>query len=118
MLLEGTSSGKFYVKSAYLQLNDNMSDIDGEDWKVVWKWSGPERVKTFLWLCFKEKLLTNVERERRHMAAGRICRWCNNGDEDVLHILRDCLSAQEAWGSLLRCDIKPEFMEGNLQQWL
>lgn len=49
----GTSSGRFSVSSAYQQLSESMANETGLDWRALWKWRGPERVKSFLWLCFK-----------------------------------------------------------------
>lgn len=54
-----SSSGKISIKSVYLKLTNNEQGKERGDWRLVWGWRGPERVKTFLWLCFHGRLLTN-----------------------------------------------------------
>ncbi|KAK8637099.1 hypothetical protein V6N13_064527 [Hibiscus sabdariffa] len=57
-------------------------------WKRIWKLHVPQRVRVFGWLSFHERLLTNVERVRRHCAAMDLCEICMNGSENIDHVLR------------------------------
>ncbi|CAN1756518.1 Putative ribonuclease H protein At1g65750, partial [Linum perenne] len=66
-------------------------------WKVVWKWKGPNRIKHFLWLAAKDKLLTNEGRRRRGLCSNAICNWCGSDAETVEHVLRDCEFANSTW---------------------
>ncbi|CAN1139910.1 Putative ribonuclease H protein At1g65750 [Linum perenne] len=61
-----------------------------EAWNRVWKWGGPSRIQFFLWLLSHEKLLTNLERKRRHMTQDSSCPRCAHTEESIFHILRDC----------------------------
>ncbi|CAN1762774.1 Putative ribonuclease H protein At1g65750 [Linum perenne] len=93
--------GKFTLKSAY-ELVDRSTDNPTCDlWKIVWKWEGPCRVKNFLWLVAHNRILTNVERHRRHMADETRCVRCPDAPEDSLHVLRDFHMARELWMSLI-----------------
>lgn len=58
------NDGQFSLKSAYLSLYGAGLDCgDGEElFKDVWRWKGPQRIRTFLWKVAHGKLLTNLER--------------------------------------------------------
>ncbi|CAN1810688.1 Putative ribonuclease H protein At1g65750 [Linum perenne] len=62
------SNGKFSINSAYDLITRPVNPRPLVDWKRIWQWVGPNRVKHFLWLASHGKLLTNAERMRRHMA--------------------------------------------------
>ncbi|CAN1308034.1 Putative ribonuclease H protein At1g65750 [Linum perenne] len=62
----------------------------GINWDKVWKWEGPYRIKSFLWLAVHGRLLTNSERVRRHLATSAACPRCGAASESVAHALRDC----------------------------
>ncbi|CAN1257225.1 Putative ribonuclease H protein At1g65750, partial [Linum perenne] len=66
----------------------------------IWNWGGPSRIQFFLWLVSHEKLLTNLERKRRHMSQDSSCPRCGHSEESILHILRDCPFAVQVWDSL------------------
>ncbi|CAN1129315.1 Putative ribonuclease H protein At1g65750 [Linum perenne] len=84
------SNGKFSIRSAYDIITKPVNHKPEMVWDLVWKWSGPSRVQHFLWLVAHEKLLTNLERKRLHIAAEASCRRCAGRDESNLHVLRDC----------------------------
>lgn len=109
---QGSSNGTFSVKSTY-QLLDK-SDENGrnsEYWRRVWKWKGPERVRTFLWLCLRGKLLTNYERVRRHLSNSGLCGRCGLATEDLDPVLRKCPFAKSVWVLLLNDTGHYIFME-------
>ncbi|KAL4324382.1 hypothetical protein GQ457_11G003510 [Hibiscus cannabinus] len=58
----------FSVRSAYGYLVHGLEFGNGDTWKRVWKLAVPQRVRVFIWLTFHNRLLTNVERVRRHVA--------------------------------------------------
>ncbi|CAN1297777.1 Putative ribonuclease H protein At1g65750, partial [Linum perenne] len=86
--------------------------------KKVWSWQGPNRVKHFLWLVAHNRLLTNAERQKRHMTDNGCCRLCPTRSEDSLHVLRDCKLAQSFWRDFLPPPALASFFSGNLQDWL
>ncbi|CAA0806486.1 Polynucleotidyl transferase- ribonuclease H-like superfamily protein [Striga hermonthica] len=49
-----------------------------------------------LWLAAKNRLLTNAERSRRHVAVSSACELYGD-DETTLHVFRDFPSAKEVW---------------------
>ncbi|KAG4946146.1 hypothetical protein JHK87_042153 [Glycine soja] len=58
----GTLPPKMDAKSYY----DNPRDESG-DFKMIWRYEGPQRVCLFLWKLMHGRLLPNEERIRRHM---------------------------------------------------
>ncbi|CAN1152850.1 Putative ribonuclease H protein At1g65750 [Linum perenne] len=93
-------NGKFSIRSAYcltLQFDHQPLDID---WKHVWRWKGPSRTQHFLWLAMHNKLMTNLERTRRHLTSNSLCPRCNNYEESTAHVLRDCVFAIATWSLL------------------
>ncbi|CAN1162619.1 Putative ribonuclease H protein At1g65750 [Linum perenne] len=87
-------NGCYSVRSGYL-LSIGLEDYNGMSiWKRIWRWEGPQRVRQFLWLAVNDRLLTNAERHRRHLATSTDCNLCHEVSEDVTHILRDCPPAK------------------------
>ncbi|MBA0754873.1 hypothetical protein Gogos_021706 [Gossypium gossypioides] len=92
-----SASRVFSVRSAYWYLKENSWNSQEDYWKIVWKYPGPQRVRVFLWLAFKQKLLTNSERARRGFSHCNSCSICGHEFEDLVHVLRDCPPAKDVW---------------------
>lgn len=56
-----------------------------------------EKIKTFLWLLAEGRLLTNHERERRHLTMDNRCPVCEEDDESTRHLFWDCMFARDVW---------------------
>ncbi|CAN1162405.1 Putative ribonuclease H protein At1g65750 [Linum perenne] len=110
--------GKFSIKSAYEILDCSSLEDAGNTWRIVWKWEGPSRIKHFLWLVAHERVLTNGERCRRHIAQDSSCYRCSGVQEDLLHVVRDCTLAREVWRSLFPVYVVNNFFTEDLQVWL
>ncbi|MBA0845023.1 hypothetical protein Goarm_005853, partial [Gossypium armourianum] len=101
-----SASGIFSVRSAYWYLKENSWNSQDDYWKIVCKYLGPQRVRVFLWLAFKQKLLTNSERARRGISHYSSCSICGHDIEDLVHVLRDCPSAQDVWRLVIPYQLK------------
>ncbi|CAN1725728.1 Putative ribonuclease H protein At1g65750 [Linum perenne] len=110
--------GSFTLKSAYEILATTGHHTEQDIWKTVWRWEGLSRVRHFLWLVAHDRILTNAERRRRHMAAVDDCQRCRSYTEDTLHVIRDCQVAREVWTTLLPSELGPHFFSDSLQVWL
>ncbi|MBA0586295.1 hypothetical protein Gorai_017039, partial [Gossypium raimondii] len=82
--------------SAYQMFRERSWNSRDDIWRMVWKFPQPRRVWLFLWLAFKERLLTQVERVRQGLGDGEYCIVCGNAPEDVVHTFRNC-SATKEW---------------------
>lgn len=87
----GTSNGWFSVKLAYkLTIEDSVSE-PAALWNFLWRLCLPQRVKMFVWIVLKEKIITNHERLKRHftMDAFYICCFLyqlRNGSRMVIRL--------------------------------
>lgn len=68
-----SSLGIFTVKSAYSLIANNHLVGNHSCWKLILKWGGLQRVRTFLWLTLHNRILTNRKRMRRHLCPSAIC---------------------------------------------
>lgn len=112
--------GLFSVKLAYALLTKdavqrpNMEALYERVWRVV----VPERTRVFLWLVTHRAIMTNMERKRRHLSENGGCQLCKNGEETILHVLRDCPTAAGLWVKLVSPRKRQRFFEQTLLQWL
>jgi zinc-binding in reverse transcriptase len=88
--------GKFTTLFAY-NLLTYFDDICDRNWEEIWKWKGPQRVKTFLWLSAREALLTNKRRARMGLTDTPVCPRCQLHEETTIHVLRDYIHARCIW---------------------
>jgi hypothetical protein len=100
----GTNNGEFSVRSAYhlgLEvrewLNPSGSGIekDSEVWKAYWRLLVPPAVKMF------DLLLTKTNLFRRKVCKDQTCPICQREGETLMHIIWECPSANDVWGSSL-----------------
>ncbi|KAL4386440.1 hypothetical protein GQ457_09G009190 [Hibiscus cannabinus] len=66
----------FLVRTAYEALRDNSVQSANALWKVIAGFQGLQRIKIFIWLLAKDKLLCNAERVRRHLSSCARCEAC------------------------------------------
>lgn len=86
-----TSNGLFSLSSAYQILSEDNEKEFSHDvlFKLIWRWRGPQRVRTFLWKLAHGKLLTNEERSHRGMTNDSLYARCSSDEESIMHLLRD-----------------------------
>ncbi|GLT81968.1 hypothetical protein SLE2022_003890 [Rubroshorea leprosula] len=84
----GLPDGSFSVKSAFHLLQQQHVSLtqQGENWRWIWKLKCTERIKMFVWLLRKNRVLTNSVRFARHFAASPICPRCEQSPETPLHL--------------------------------
>ncbi|GLU12078.1 hypothetical protein SLE2022_287860 [Rubroshorea leprosula] len=113
-----SDDGFFSVKSAFHQILLQKEPIPLQDqcWKWVWKLRCSERVRMFVWLLLRNRVLTNAVRYERHLAASSTCPRCGGESETALHLLRDCPFAIQVWTMLgLGNHV---FFQLSWQQWI
>ncbi|CAN1758812.1 Putative ribonuclease H protein At1g65750 [Linum perenne] len=110
--------GRFRVRSAYLLAAEEEGDTLDPIWRLIWRWKGPQRIRQFLWLVAHNRLLTNSERRRRHLAEIGSCQVCPGQEESVLHVLRDCPLASATWELLALSSGDQTFFQTPLLPWI
>lgn len=91
-----TKSGYDWIVSQRLLAGDGVLNLHAS-WSWLWKLKVPLKFVFLLWQAMHDSLPTNVCRMQRGLAASAACVLCNNGDETVLHCLRDCTVASSIW---------------------
>lgn len=114
-----TADGSFSNASAYMLLLDHNLRSPNGVYKKIWGWKGPERGKLHLWKLSHEALVTNSWRQRRNLVELATCPICENADESVLHVVRDCALMQQVWSNLAEGQmLYPNFFVDNVQDWI
>lgn len=86
----------YSTKSGYFMLESDPSARTWE-WSFIWHLNVPPRIKPFLWILAKGKLLTNLERTKRGMATSDLCPLRCGRCEDFNHIFHECSTAKKIW---------------------
>lgn len=76
-----TASGEFTVASALELIRDSQENTVPVNWKKIWQWRGPERIKSFLWLAVHGRLPTKSLCYQRKVVADSLCPMCQLHDE-------------------------------------
>ncbi|CAA7023532.1 unnamed protein product [Microthlaspi erraticum] len=115
-----TLDGEFSVKSAYTFLTRDITPGPSMNalFTRVWQVIASERTRVFLWLVARQVIMTNMERQRRHLSDTGICQVCKGGEETILHVLRDCPAMSGIWNRIVPAAKKREFFTTPLLGWL
>ncbi|XP_031096925.1 uncharacterized protein LOC116001176 [Ipomoea triloba] len=92
-------TGDFSIHSAYTSLLPSNGTGNQDDWLRIWKLNVPNRICVFVWLVQHGKILTNVERARRHITSNASCSFCVGHSEDCEHLFRRCGEAKAIWSA-------------------
>ena len=98
-----TNDGLYTVKSGYWVAMESRNDewrsncIDDDIWKRIWKLEVPGVVRNFAWRGSRGVIPTKKAIKRRINLGTNCCELRSNEAEDILHVVRDCVFAKEAW---------------------
>ncbi|CAN1129038.1 Putative ribonuclease H protein At1g65750 [Linum perenne] len=109
--------GGFSVRSAYLMITDNADTPNDVIWRYIWNWKGPNKIKHFLWLASHKKLLTNEEREHRHLTNQVLCHRCSVNIESISHVIYECNFAMQVWRIALPQAISARTIHADFDSW-
>lgn len=105
-------SGIFSVKTAYhmqwiqsYRAHANMMGRPGDStpltvWSTLWKLHVLRKVQIFCWRALRGILPLKAILTNRHVGSNGACLICNQGAEDVKHLLFQCSHAKELWRRL------------------
>ncbi|CAN1146990.1 Putative ribonuclease H protein At1g65750 [Linum perenne] len=110
-------NGSYSVKTGYLLAKEFVERETNGTWKKIWSWKGPQRVRQFLWTAVHNRLLTNTERQRRHLTNSTYCGLCVDIPESLDHILRHCPLAEQVWSRTLPPANLFDFFSLDLGEW-
>ncbi|KAH9666673.1 reverse transcriptase domain-containing protein [Citrus sinensis] len=113
-----SNSGMFTARTTYNPLLGNFVQDEEVRWKSIWKWRGPHKIRTFLWLAAKERIKCKAELYRRHIGVDMICMCCGYAVEDTAHALRDCATSRRIWNMLLTGRETASFFTLPTRDWI
>ncbi|KAK9019641.1 hypothetical protein V6N11_054156 [Hibiscus sabdariffa] len=76
---EAHQKGEFYVASAYGKLLKAIWDATDTKWSSIWSLPVKQRIRLFLWLVLRQRLMTNVKHYRRGLSSDASCPSCGCG---------------------------------------
>lgn len=85
------TAGKFSIRESYKYICCTSTLDQLKDDETIWKMKVPQRVKTFLWMPVRNKILTNAKHVRRDMSFSPFCEQCGKLHEFAIHVVRDCV---------------------------
>ncbi|OAY76175.1 putative ribonuclease H protein [Ananas comosus] len=79
---------------------------------TVWYSFAPPRVQFFMWLLYKNRILTHDNLRRRGWILASRCELCFNVGEDIIHLFLHCPYSLAVWASLnlLLCLPQPSLL--------
>lgn len=92
-----SSCGEFDPRNAYnLVATISVPPIQF-DGAWIWKLDIIPKIKFFLWKCWLQCLPTSSNLVHRAMPIDPKCMACQNREESIIHVLRDCIIARNFW---------------------
>ncbi len=82
------NSGRFSVKSLYNFLQDG--GVVDKRFAQLWKIGTPLKVKIFVWLVLKKRVLTADNLLKRGRSGEGMCSLCSEGGETMEHLFMSC----------------------------
>lgn len=93
-------SSTYTVKSLYLFLNFRGISIDKP--LLWWRLPLPPKIRAFMWLVHRNKILTKLKLHNRGWAGDITCQICTH-PEDADHLFFHCYFAKHVWFHLGKC---------------
>ncbi|KAK8998926.1 hypothetical protein V6N11_070105 [Hibiscus sabdariffa] len=113
-----TLTGTFSVSSAYAHLLASAWEAIDPKWSWVWSLAVTQRIRMFVWLILKQRLMTNEERCCRGLSSDASCSSCGCVSETIIHILRDCPPTRVLWLSIIPPERCASFFAAPLEAWV
>ncbi|KAA3467549.1 Ribonuclease H-like superfamily protein [Gossypium australe] len=106
LVWNGESSGEFSVQSSYKLLQSfdptayALQNIYKEFYKKLWRIDIPSKIKILVWKTSWNYLSTRVNLNFRKLVPTSVCPQCQNREETMNHLFRDCLVSMAVWREL------------------
>ena len=98
------SSGQFFnVQAVYLRLRERVAPEDPlflRLWRRVWKSRTPLKIRIFVWLLLRQRLMMRSFRQRMAPESAGDCVLCGANLENCEHLFALCPISQAVWRSV------------------
>ncbi|XP_019158573.1 PREDICTED: uncharacterized protein LOC109155343 [Ipomoea nil] len=111
----GDIRGVYTVKNGYRWLREINAPWDAV-WNNIWKLQVPPKWRIFLWRAITNVLPTITNLVKRRVEIPNVCPACGVLEEDVMHILCNCVYARRVW-NISQLQI-PNFGDHDFMQWV
>jgi len=118
-----SQNGQVEVKEAYAALVSQEVPDEATWWSyLIWKVNAPLKMRCFMWLCLRNKVMTGNNYRRRGGIGPSVCHLCLNDEESVNHLFAECGVTLYIWEGVcsllkLECSWKSSSVEENLKVW-
>ena len=93
-----------YINLGVNRVNEQAGAVgEVEVWSKPWKLNVPAKVKNFGWRVLHGLLPCRDILANRHIENSGSCPTCNEGCEDIKHLLFLCKRAHDIWQKISRC---------------
>ncbi|KAL4296041.1 hypothetical protein GQ457_12G028380 [Hibiscus cannabinus] len=113
-----TNHHGFELKSAYDRCSPLILEETDPIWNQIWTLQVPQRIRCFLWLASRQKLMTNLHRCRRTLSDDPYCPICQEAEESIIHTFRDCERLQQVWRYIIPSSLAASFFSNPIKVWL
>ncbi|CAN1759734.1 Putative ribonuclease H protein At1g65750 [Linum perenne] len=110
--------GKFTIDLTYNLICQTNDILTSDTLSAVWSCKGPNRIRLFMWLAAKEKILTNAMRVRIGLTQEASCPWCHSNEESIPHVIRDFQFALETWREMDGVNVMDSIWSIPYSEWL
>lgn len=77
-------------------IDSNYLHAEG-NWRLLWKFDIPPKVKHFLWILYRDLLPTRSNLVHKHVDVIESCLQCSGFFESLKHLFIYCLKATTCW---------------------
>ncbi|KAJ1405328.1 Reverse transcriptase zinc-binding domain [Sesbania bispinosa] len=117
--IDGSMNGIYTARSSYHWLVErDLHPLFDQHWCWIWRLEVLETIRFMVWLIHHGLLLTKAILASRVIPITSSCPRCVNGQETILHCLRDCPESRKIW-DYLGLSVSPNFYRSNdITEWV
>jgi len=92
------TGSSYNIKSGYQFICNNTYQTPvWNQWRTIWKCEAIPKVKFFIWLLLKGRILTSENLRKRGIHGPSICPNCCSEEETIHHLFLDRIFAKKCW---------------------
>lgn len=108
--------GSFTIKEAYYLIDQQATNDENQDWKIIWGSNWWPKITLFTWLVAKGKILTWDKIQKKGFSGPSKCYLCNIEAETQDHLLIKCAYTRKLWIETRRLFQKPERLPRDINE--